>query len=240
MGSTLDTLAGVVIGVGAFEERILKIGFRDLLAHFKKPLPSTPGGHLQEQLKTAIENAIASAGPDGWLDWAIDYRNMLVHKGRRVNLHTIVQDGAPALVDATGVPILRARTVVHLARDPRNSDLQAYFGGTSEPNRLSNLLEEDGLKTLRSTLEAVVFLLKATCEALLRVWDERRKAPHLLPQPRPQWPDMSVQPDRFAGFEPGTVRVAPTELHSSPRNVQRLVAAAVDTNNRHRWRTFTG
>jgi hypothetical protein len=37
------------------------------------------GTKAQTDLGAALEQAIAGAGPTGWLDWILDLRNMLVH-----------------------------------------------------------------------------------------------------------------------------------------------------------------
>ena len=242
VGSTMDTLAAVAAGVGAFEEDILKVQFRSFVANLRSQvLPATAGGQLQERIRDAIGDAVTSAGPDGWLNWALDYRNMLVHRGRRRWIWALEADAQPIVLDSRSVPIPRTRVVLHLARDPRNSDLQAHFGGGVEPDRLWNLLEEDGIKTLRETLEGVTFVVKSTCKVLVGVWRDRRAAPDKLAQPRAQWPKVSVRPDQFTGFEPGTVPVDPQAMQSSPVEVQRLCAAAIlNDAQRSRWRTFTG
>jgi hypothetical protein len=240
LGSALDTLAGIAVVVGAFPQKVITADFRKLLDHLKKPLPPTPGGELQELIKVAIQDSVRSAGPDGWMDWTIEYRNMLVHRGRRLQLRTLAQDHGPTILDGQGFPILRARSIVHLARDPKNSDLQAYFGTSPQPSRLSNVLEEDGVRALRNTLEAAVFVSRRVCDVLLEVWRRRRATPDALPQPRAQWPDLSFQPDTFSGFDPTSVPVAPTMAVVSPNMVRRLTSAAIESSLRSKWLQFTG
>jgi hypothetical protein len=237
LGSALDTLAGIVVAVGAFEQKIITMDFDKL---FKKAIPTSPGGQLQGRIKTVVEDSVRAAGPPGWLGWTTEYRNMLVHRGRRLQLGSLVPDAGPSVLNASGTPILRARGIMHLARDPNNSDLQAFFGATSQPSRLSNVLEEDGVRSLGSALEAVVFVARRVSDVLLEVWQARRTAPNLLLQPRSQWPDLSIHPDAFAGFTPGSVPVAPTSLTASPNMVLRLRAAAVESSLRAKWLGFTG
>lgn len=242
LGSTMDTLAAVAVGVGGFEKDILQIHFRKLVSGFKVSPPlRTAGGQFQRRISEAIDDAVKNAGPAGWLDWALDYRNMLVHRGRRTRVWNVdLESGAPVL-DHRGVPIPRARMVYHLARDPKNSDIQAYFGASAEPSRLWNLLEEDGTKALRSGLEAMTFVVNKTCQVLVEVWRDRRNAPHTLRQPKAQWPDAAVQPDQFTGFEPGSAPLDPQAIQSSPLEARRVRAAAVlDDAQRLRWRAFTG
>jgi len=240
VGSALDTMAAVAIAVAAFETPIVRADFRRLLDYLKTSFAPTAGGQLQQRVKDTITGAVRKAGPEGWLAWTLEFRNMLVHRGRRTQFHAIARDAGPVLYSADGTPIPRARIVMHLARDPRNSDLQAFFGGNVEPSRLTNVLDEDGLRALRSALEAVIFVVKELSTALLSVWRERRAQPTLLAQPREQWPDLAIHPDPFAGFEPGTFPMTADAAFTSQLNVRRFAAAAVDTANRHRWKTFTG
>lgn len=237
LGSALDTLSGLVVAVGAFEQKIITMDFDKL---FKRPIALTPGGQLQERIKTVVEDSVRAAGPTGWLSWTTEYRNMLVHRGRRLQLGSLVPDAGPPVLDASGTPILRARGIMHLARDPKNSDLQAYFGVNPQPSRLSNVLDEDGVRALRGALEAVVFVARRVCDVLLEVWRARRAAPHLLFQPRAQWPELSIHPDAFTGFAPGSVPVAPTSVTASVNMVVRLQAAAVESSLRSKWQLFTG
>jgi hypothetical protein len=242
IGSTMDTLAAVAVGVGGFEKDILQIHFRKLFLDLKaSPPPRTAGGQFQRRISEVIDDAVKNAAPAGWLDWALDYRNMLVHRGRRTRVWNVEPESGSPVLDPRGLPIPRARMVYHLARDPKNSDIQAYFGASSEPSRLWNLLEEDGTKALRRTLEAVTFIVNKTCQILVGVWRERRDAPGALRQPKAQWPNVAVQPDQFAGFEPGSARLQPQALQSSPLEARRVGAAAVlNDAQRSRWRKFTG
>jgi hypothetical protein len=84
VGSALDCLAGTLIGVAALPRSIVKADFsatrRWLTLHGRIH-------HVEwEQLGGHLESVIDEAGPDGWLDWAIDMRNMLVHRGRRLTM----------------------------------------------------------------------------------------------------------------------------------------------------------
>lgn len=240
LGSALDTLAAIVVVVGAFPQKVITVDFRKLLDHLQKPMPATPGGQLQDRIRATIQGSVQSAGPVGWMDWAIDYRNMLVHRGRRLQLRTLTPDSGPAILDGRGSPILRCRSIMHLARDPKNSDLQAYFGTDPQPSRLSNVLEEDGVLALKSTLEGAVFVSRRVCDVLLDVWRTRRATPSLLSQPRGQWPELSIHPDTFSGFNPGSVEVAPTMATVAPNMVRRLTSAAIESSQRSKWLQFTG
>jgi hypothetical protein len=239
IGSALDTLAALTIGVGAFRLGIVRADFDQLRRHLGKQIPPSPGSYLQQTIQDAISTSITDAGPDGWLEWATQYRNTLVHRGRRIQFCHVTPDEGPILYSANEAPMPRARLVLHLARDPGHSDLQALFGDGVQPTRLTNVLEEDAFRTLRETIRAVTTLVEDTTGVLVRVWRERRSTPSLLPQPIEQWPGVAFRQDRFSGFAPGTAPLAPDTAFGSPTNVSRLEAAAVSTAHRHLWQAFT-
>src|SRR5438105_6959397 len=85
LASALDCLAGAVIGVTALPMSILRADFGKVRAVLGKiPGTANDGAKKQAQFAARLEAAIAAAGPPGWLDWTLDLRNMLVHRGRRL------------------------------------------------------------------------------------------------------------------------------------------------------------
>src|SRR5712664_1588927 len=74
---------------------ILKADFSKLTHYVTSPkrLPDMP--QLHRELADTISRALARAGPDGWLEWVSGYRNMLVHRGRQMNLTKIVPERSP-------------------------------------------------------------------------------------------------------------------------------------------------
>ena len=75
------------------------------------------GANMQAQFASQLEAGIPAVGPQGWLDWTLDFRNMLVHRGRRIELCQYLPI-TPVLLGADGQPVPRARRVAHLPRDP--------------------------------------------------------------------------------------------------------------------------
>jgi hypothetical protein len=111
LASALDYLAGVIIGVAALPLSILKADFgrvRVMLGKIKGTINA--GANMQAQLAAQLETAIAAAGPQGWLDWTLHFRNMLVHRGRRIELGQFLPI-QPVLFGPDGQPAPRARHV---------------------------------------------------------------------------------------------------------------------------------
>lgn len=87
LASALDCLAGVMIGTAALPMSILRADFDKARAKLAKINgAANAGASMQAQLAARLEAAIAAAGPQGWLDWTLDFRNMLVHRGRRIEI----------------------------------------------------------------------------------------------------------------------------------------------------------
>jgi hypothetical protein len=69
IGSALDCLGAVVVGVVALDTPLLKTDFdhaRDALSNASKA-PKTPGEQLQANFGKALEDLIKSVGPEDWL-----------------------------------------------------------------------------------------------------------------------------------------------------------------------------
>ena len=92
-----------------------------------------------------FEALIAMTGPAGWLDWTLQFRNMLVHRGRRIEIGQFVPR-TPVLYGADGQPVPRVRVVTHLARDPSRSDVEVFLDA-DQPS--PPVLTEDAEQTLR-------------------------------------------------------------------------------------------
>jgi hypothetical protein len=78
IASALDCLAGVIIGVAALPQSILKADFKQARAVLARvDGTASAGAEAQADFAAQLEAAIAAAGPLGWLDWTLDLRNML-------------------------------------------------------------------------------------------------------------------------------------------------------------------
>ena len=167
----------------------------------------------------------------------LNFRNMLVHRGRRIEMGQFVPR-EPVLCDASGRPIQRARVVTHLPLEPDRSDMDVH----REPD-LPPVLTEDVRQTLEGSMRSVCALVEALGEQLAAAWAWRKEQPAKLPQPRAQWPCVghTTTPNRqppFAGYAPGSHAYEPGIFSSHPDTVRRLLAAALMDHQRHEWRQF--
>ncbi len=93
IGSTLDCLASVVIGVAGIETNILRGDWATLIDRALPALKEDgrPGRKLQLELRDEIARLL-TLGQREWDRWSSDFRNMLVHRGPRMTLSTLRPD----------------------------------------------------------------------------------------------------------------------------------------------------
>jgi hypothetical protein len=231
----LDCLAGTIIGVLALPQSILRADFERVRRHLRGRVsnPSTEGEQVQADFARKFEHLIDLAGPAAWLDWELEFRNMLVHRGRRIELGQFIPR-RPVLYNPSGEPIPRIRVVTHLPRDPGRSDVDVLL----EPSRTS-VLAEDATQTLKGLLDSTKSLVEGTANALLEIWNWRRAHPSSLTQPVSQWPDgVSSESIGFSGYAPGSYEYNPDLGLTHPVIARRMSAAALDDKSRSQWRTF--
>jgi hypothetical protein len=235
VAGALDCLAGTIIGVIAVPQPILKADFDRVRRHFRKLTTNvrSEGERVQATFADKLEHLINLAGPPGWLDWELEFRNMLVHRGRRIELGQFIRR-EPMLYGPSGEPIPRIRVVTHLPRDPGRSDVEVL----REPSRVS-VLAEDADQTLKGLLKSTKSLIDGVASALLEVWNWRRAHPSSLTQPKEQWPEgVSTKSTGFPGYAPGFYQFNPDLGMTHPVIARRMGAAALYDESRSQWDTF--
>ncbi len=235
LAGALDCVAGTIIGVLALPTSILMADFRNARRLLKKMVAatSTDGERVQASFTVELERLISSVGPEGWLDWALDFRNMLVHRGRRIELGQYIPR-TPVLYGPDRRPVPRVRVVNHLPRDPGRSDVEVFLQPSQTP-----VLTEDAEQTLGGLLNSTKLLIEGTAQELTEVWSWRRAHPDSLPQPAAQWPNgASSESIGFSGYAPESIKHSPGMMMTHPIVLQRVRAAALDDQTRQQWRTF--
>jgi hypothetical protein len=234
LASSLDCLAGVIVGVAALPQSILKADFKQARAALARiDGTASAGANAQAEFASHLESAITATGPQGWLDWTLDLRNMLVHRGRRIEMGQYLPI-TPVLLGADGRPAPRARRVSHLPRDPGRSDIEVFID-----TPWNMVLHEEGTRTLMGVMNSTVLLLEAAAEHLLDLWRWRRAHPGNLRQPADEWKTgPSKQSSGFNGYAPCSLPLEPSMGMMHPTTARRFHAAAVDDGARPQWVTF--
>jgi hypothetical protein len=226
LASVLDCLAGVIIGVAALPTSILRADFARARYRLNRITGiANDGEEMQAQFAPRLEANIVAAGPPGWLDWTLDFRNMLVHRGRRFEYGQFVPRSR-VLYGAEGQRLLHSRRVTHLPRDPGRSDVEVFL---DPPWTL--VLSEESERTLRGLISSTKALLEASAKDLLALWQWRRDHPGSLRQPAAQWPNgRSTQSTGFNGYAPGSLELAP---HMAEPNVTVVLTGQFGDANKY-------
>jgi hypothetical protein len=225
IGSSLDCLGAVIIGVLGLDTSLrhssIDIAERTLLA--VKDTGSL-GSALQIHFRDFFEDLKKSSGPEDWLEWADQYRNMFVHRGRRIT-HNQIIPREPRLFDSRGVWIPRANSTLHLAKYPDKSEAEALI-------KLDMLLNEDADETLSGIFRSTRELEETTCNRLLSIWKERRANPSLIQQPQTQWIKKRLKRCAFSGYNPNPAEIMADVRTGHPVMFKRLLAASADDAHR--------
>lgn len=196
-------------------------------------MATTEADRLQLQFRGAFEGLVEGLGPRGWLDWVLAFRNMLVHRGRRIEIGQFVPRDPPIL-DARGRFVPRVNVMTHLPLDPGRSDVEVF----RDPS-VTSVLTEDAHDTLSGVIQSTRTLINRCGVELLELWNWRRAHRESVPQPARQWPHgVSTASLGFVGYRPGSLSYSPTLFTSHPVFGQRLRAAALDDRARGQWNDF--
>lgn len=236
LSGALDCLAGSVVGVLALPTKLLTADFRGVRDILKKKADTgslTEGERVQAEFGRRLEKSIAAAGAEGWLEWTLAFRNMLVHRGRRIEIGQFVPR-EPLKQGPDGRPIPVVRVVTQLPRDPGRSDIEVFLDQSLTP-----VLTEGAEQTLSGLVGSTRQLIEDTGQALSEVWQWRRSNPQLLQQPAKQWPKgAATESLQFSGYAPESFPYSPSQITTHPIIVQRMRAAALDDETRSKWQSF--
>ncbi|MBZ5555341.1 MAG: hypothetical protein LAO21_21750 [Acidobacteriia bacterium] len=228
IGSSLDCLGAMMISVLGLSTPLRRTDIGKAENALSRIVDSnTAGSRLQIDFRTFYEQARRLCGVEDWLEWANQYRNMFVHRGRRITYHRIIPREA-LLLDAKGQIIPRATSTFHLAKCPDRSEIEAFIKSKDI------LLGEDADITLKGIFKSGRDLQENICERLLSIWCERRKSPAMIEQPIDQW-DARIRPCNFDGYEPNSQHHSDTLAVINPVLSRRMRSASVDDAHRNLW-----
>jgi hypothetical protein len=231
-GSALDCLAASIVGVLAMPQSIQYADLGSVRKALSRPIAP---GTIEDQLWGPTRDALDQMWDvphAGWLAWLLDYRNTLVHRARPMTVNSLKPEATIGRPDRT-VPHIRTTQSTMLARDPKRSDIEVLYD-----SRVPVLTED-----ARVTFDCVFTHTRGVCEGigvlLLDVWQARRANPHLLLQPRQQWPNVpSTAPSVFEGCSPGAEPYDPGMFATGRDVVKRMTAASLLDRALTNWATF--
>ena len=235
--SSLDCLAGTIIVIMALDMRVLTSGFmqvRRKLNDLREPTSKKSSFRetLQSSFARDFDRFIVCDKPPGWVEWMLNYRNMVVHRGRRFSAGQFV----PSIGGESPSVSIPCRWIDHLPIDPNRSDIEVLSGLDSLGQ---SLLAEDSKATIRGLLESTVDLVEATSDLLLHVWTLRRRNPTQLVQPQSQWGRTAPRVG-FVGYNPKEYKLPSkgSPALANPILRKRFRAASLFDESRNQWEEF--
>lgn len=223
IGSVLDNLAGIVVGTAGIPLNIVRTGWGELTT--AKPSRLAPASmtdaHQDLNRKVAARvDQLATAGTPDWIGWALDYRNMLVHRASRLSIN--VMDAKAK----TGVahPLPKHPDQTHAESLARSRDLPRDIVGRNTDETLGLILDE--VTTLAAALGGL----------FVETWDERRSIPDLSGQPQEQWPTLRRGRERaFVPTGPPSNFKSATLLVMNPTMAARMRRAQLLDEDHRQW-----
>lgn len=228
IGSTLDCLGAVIIGVLGLDTRLRISDISRAERALDKLTPTgTPGNKMQLDFKAFFESIKSSSGVPGWLEWSDRYRNMFIHRGRRITYN--VMTPRPSLVlDKNGQRRAITSTTMHLVREPDKSDAEGMI-------KRNVALNEDAETTLSGIFKSCRDLVEAISERLVEIWKARRADPSLIQQPASQW-EANIRLCNFNGYDPNASPLQYDEIYNSHVLLHRFVSCGAVDSKRAIWR----
>lgn len=233
-GSTLDCAAVVAAVVAACPVPLIDLGFRSLRNGVAQRIQSSRvalNREYEAALSAALQRCYDELGPPGWLDWAIDLRNLFVHRGRRTSIDET--NVTSLLLDQRGQKIPKVEILRRLPRSPARSDMEMFRDfAVSSP-----VLCESASVTLGGLVASLSSVVEALAATLLSIWATRKAAPNGVEQPTQQWPSRTFDDERFAGYFPDSLPFNPTSFHTSPAmSIRMKTAAMLDGQRESIWK----
>ncbi|MBR7833627.1 hypothetical protein KDL01_10150 [Actinospica durhamensis] len=229
-GSVLDNLAAVAIGTLGLSTDLVTADWNVIgkAAGGEAKLlqaPTSPGRTVQDKAVERIQHS-AAAGPDGWLRWTIGMRNLLVHRGRRMQVRYFYR--------VKQRPGAEPEYVLLLTRNPQLTEIEDLALGLGID---SMMLREHAGNTMAGVLARLNTLTVEAMEIFAQVWTARRADPALLPPPEGLWKQLYPKKRDLSGFNgfSDTVPMSEGEMRVSPDMARRFQSAKVLDGPRDIW-----
>ncbi len=231
VGSSLDCIAAVCVGLLRLPSSIRQASFRDVLSTD----PARAPDEILRRLWSGLQELVRHEGndPSCWLAWTLEMRHALMHRGRQMNM-LIPRPTPPPLVAlphhvATEVARERFRADSHFRTKPWLPDMRHLADAKDVAS--DAILREPADVTVRGIADALARLLERCSGWLLDSW-ESIEDPDI---PLPAWEVKRAHAIDFRGFIPDHELPPMSAMLVSPRDAERVRlamklrdAAAVD------------
>lgn len=227
--SALDCLAALIVGVMGLEQDLRKADIVPALNACRKVSASPEDPRFK--FVSCILRELQDAGPTGWHKYLVDFRNMILHRGRRMSFGTLIPSPQTDIRRGGQTPKIHTRVVHYLASWPNLSEVEMWSQGHIYP------LEETGQTTIKGLVESVLRFVNGVSGALVECWIERSKNPSLIVQPKNQWKyQRPILGEGFQGYLPGSEKHEANSIIGNPSLIVRMKMAHVDGARISFWR----
>ena len=231
----MDRLAACLIGVAALQIDIVGADWSDIERAIKqeekrgrRAVDGTgPSGRAAQMNLLRIVEESVSDGPEDWLPWMLDLRNVNAHRAPKMSW--LLMTGAGRKSDGLTTPF-------YLQPDWPEVESMVHSPAHAKDAR-HILLLRDPLATMHGFLDQVVQVVARSGAAMLDLWTSRCGEPTLLVQPGSQWKTvMERRQLRFQGFTNDVLKVHSKAVYMHPDNAKRLQASKVLDADTNFWR----
>jgi hypothetical protein len=229
-GTLLDSLGAAFVGVAAIQRPIVESSWTAVekapnwLGQRSKFLedPGTSGRSIQEDVIQNLQSVIPDASSD-WLNWTLDMRNALVHRGIRMKFTHLYGDRQRGIKFAYWLP-----------RNPKFSDAEAFARGN---NPVDIYIQEHAGDVVNLVWQNMQHLVQGFISALSELWARRVGNPTTLVQPGQQWPSLELTEARsFVGTGSGKSVKVEGSVRVNPTDALRFQAAQLLDADNSIWR----
>lgn len=223
LGSTFDCLTVVCAGLLGLPLALRRASWNDIWGNLEKKKLETlsrsqPDGGMSLD---AIRRAPGLYGPEGWLRWALDFRNMAIHRAWRMRMPELERRGLGLSLPRKLRPHESLELISRLPKHPSLTELESWAlaGGPVKaqlPERetltIARLLKstEDTVHDVALRLSEVLTIRRANPKAYAACWQD-------------QWPlGEAKHLASFAGYAPDSRPADPAEIRSNRELLTRL------------------
>jgi hypothetical protein len=132
VAGALDCFGASVVGVAALKTSLLRADLDSARRALVQVTGASAGDRVQADFRAQLEALVEGVGPPGWFRWAVDLRNTLIHRGRRLQMSEL-RPIPSGLVHPDGRPIIRTNVIHQLPRDPGRSDAEMFLDAANPP-----------------------------------------------------------------------------------------------------------
>lgn len=230
LGSAFDCLSSTIIGVLGLEMNILKADLGSLQVYLDKK--SKNSNEIEKSFADFFFSTLYSSGPEDWFAWSNDYRNMVVHRGRRLVYNQLIPKPRKSL--ALKKPIFLTEAISMLPRDPSKTEIEILLD-----NAFEFVLTEKAETTFEGLIKSTVGFIDIIASELIKIWLIRRNQPLLIEQPSKQWILNRTRRVNFKGYSPNSVPFKADKIIGNPIMLKRMKSACLDSSEIHKWKEFS-